>query len=247
MIRPHALATGHARYANSVLLVSLVILCASCAKASERSHLVTGSPADNAAAGVLGSNVVERVVHVSSKLPSYRFVLTPDFAAHRATLDADAIGRIDISLKNSKTVMQTIAVETSDASWLTTTFHTLDINFDGYEDFAVMHVTGGKWHSESYWLFDPGSGRYITNALTAELRQLEHNGLTLDPRKREVRIQHFIGVCTNSFEIYRVENGHLVLMESEIHSPREPGRCEVERRKRVNGKMVLIETREQRH
>jgi hypothetical protein len=58
----------------------------------------------------------------------------------------------------------------------------------------------------SYWLFDPGSGRFVTNALTAELRNLMHHGLTLDARRKEIRVSLWIGTCPDSFEIYRIEN-----------------------------------------
>ena len=229
---------------NVALWLLLIILCASCAKPVGGPHRAKG---DNPDATVLNSNVVMRTVQVSPKLPAYRFVLTPDFADNNSPGGPQHIGRIDIFKGNSKQVLQSIDVEGAHGSWFTESFHPVDINFDGYLDFAVVYEVGGKYSRESYWLFEPGSGRYITNALTAELRELTYRELTLEPQKKEIRLAHFIGVCLDSWEIFRVENGHLILMESEMHSPKEPGRCMVEKRKWVNGELVLIETTEQKH
>lgn len=157
------------------------------------------------------------------------------------------VGRIDIFAGNSSKVLQSIDVEGTDPHWFQESFHTLDINFDGYQDFAVVYEVGGKWSSDSYWLFDPRSGRYITNALTAELKELMPLELKVDAQKKEIRISFFSGPCPSSFEIYRIENGHLVLMESEIHSATKPGRCLVEKRKRIDGKLTLIEVSELKH
>jgi hypothetical protein len=237
-------AGRRAGYSTTFVVCLLGLLCAtSCANPARIACQVTASPG----AAALSSNIVIRTVQVSPRLPAYRFVLTPDPATDDPPPEPRHIGRIDIFKRNSKVVWQSIAVEGSHPDWLTKSFHPVDINFDGYLDFAVVYEIAGKWSSESYWLFDPGSGRFVTNALTAELRKLTHHTLTLDPRKKEIRISHFIGICLNSFENFRVENGQLVLMESEIHTPREPGRCLVEKRKRVNKDLTLIETQERMH
>jgi len=89
--------------------------------------------------------------------------------------------------------------------------------------------------SERFWLFDPRSGRFITNALTAELQQFVRLDFKLDPQKKQIRVSFFVGPCLSSFEIYRIQNGHLLLMASEIYEPKELGRCIVEKRKRING------------
>jgi hypothetical protein len=133
------------------------------------------------------------------------------------------------------------------SSWLTNSFHPVDVNMDGYWDIAVVYEVEAKWGCHSFWLFEPASGRFVTNALTANLREVRHNGLTFDPVKKELRASLFLGVCLNSFEIYRIERGRLVLQESEIHEPQKPGRCRVTIRRRVNGELVLIESKEREH
>ncbi len=247
MIEPIGLAAGRAGNVQAALLFLLIILSTSCARPANGADGATEIPAGKSGAGILDSNIVVRSVRVSQKLPPYRFVLTPDFSDSNSDGSPRHIGRIEISKGNSKQMLQSIDVEGPHGSWFTESFRTVDINFDGYLDFAVLYDLGGKYSRDSYWLFDPGSGRFITNALTAELRELAHRELTLEPQKKEIRLSYFIGVCLNSFEIFRVENGHLVLMESEIHSPKEPGRCVVEKRRRINGELVLIETAERQH
>ncbi len=226
-----------------IVLCLLGLLFTSSANPAKIASQATDSPS----AAILNSNIVIRSIQVSPKLPPYRFVLTPDLVTDDSSQGTRHIGQIEVFKGNSKMALQSLDVEGSDPDWFIKSFHPVDINFDGYLDFAVLYEVGGKWSSESYWLFDPGSGRFVTNALTADLRQLNHNGLTLHPKKKEIRIALFIGVCLNSFEIFRVENGHLVLLESEIHSPIEPGRCVVKRRKRVNGEITLIEVKEPKH
>jgi hypothetical protein len=233
-----------ARQVTLAVLIGLTSVPMTLALAQQTNLGTPAEPRAGGRAGAPDANSVVRSVQVSAKLPPYRFVLKPDVATNNSSLGSWHMGHIDIFKGNSKVVWQSIAVEGADPSQLVTSFHTLDINFDGYQDFAVVYEIAAKWGSYSYWLFDPGSGRFITNALTADLRKLGYDRLTLIPQRNEIRISLFIGICRNSFEVYRVQNGHLVLMESEIHSPRGPGRCLVETRKRVNGKLTLVETKE---
>ena len=194
------------------------------------------------------TNSVIRSIQVSPKLPLFRFILKPDIWPRNDHFwTSERIGRIEVFNGNSKALRQSIDVPGTHPSWLTNSFDSMDINMDGYQDIGVLYEVGGKWGSHSYWLFEPKSGRFITNALTADLRKLEHNGLTLNPRKREIRTSYFIGICLKSFKIHRIEKGRLALIESEMHSPIEPGRCLVEKRKRVNGELVLVKAKEQKH
>jgi hypothetical protein len=205
------------------------------------------APVENGRLPVPDTNSVIKRFQVSPKLPSYRFVLKPDRESNNDSFDLGHIGCIDVFKGNSKVLWQRIDVEGLAPSVLTDSFRPVDINMDGYQDFQVFYCAGAKWGSHSYFLFDPRSGRFITNALTADLREIEHNGLALDPRKKEIRASLFIGTCLSSFEIYRIENGNLTLIESETHSPIKPGRCRVEKRKRVNGKLAFVEAKEQEH
>lgn len=188
-----------------------------------------------------------RSAQISPELPRYRFALKPDISSENSVGDFPRVGRIDVFKGDSEAVLQSIDVTSTHWSWLTNSFRTVDINMDGYQDLSVVYQVGGKWGRHNYWLFDPGSSLFATNALTSALRELSHNGLKLNPEKKEIRISHFIGICLNSFDIYRIEKGRLTLLESEFHMPIRWGRCTVEKRKRVNGEMVLIESKEREH
>ena len=194
------------------------------------------------------TNDFVRSIQVSSKLPPYRFVLKPDISSDHGNPTSDTIiGQMEIFRGDSQVLWQRLMVPGVGSSWLTNSFHSVDVNMDGYPDVAVVYEAGGKWGCHSYWLFEPTSGRFVTNALTADLRKVTHNGLTFDPAKKELRASHFIGVCLNSFERYRIEHGRLVLQESKIHEPQKLGRCRVTIRRRVNGELVLIESKEREH
>jgi hypothetical protein len=194
------------------------------------------------------TNDFVRSVRVSSNLPPFRLVLKPDTRSDEGHPGTDAIiGQIEIFRDHSPELWQRLLVPGIHSRWLTNSFHSVDINMDGYRDIAVLYEVAAKWGCHSYWLFEPASGRFATNALTADLREVRHNGLTFDPAKKELRASLFIGVCLNSFERYRIEHGRLVLQESERHEPRAPGRCLVTIRKRVNGELVLIESSEREH
>jgi len=233
-----------ARLLELVLLANL--LAPGLARPAQQTNRgLPAAPAANTQPAVSATNDFIRSVRASPKLPPYRFVLKPDAWTDKPHPAPDEhIGRMEVFKGGSTSLWQRLEVIGTHPSWLTNTFHSMDINMDGYQDISVRYETASKWASHSYWLFDPKSGRFITNALTADLREVTHNGLKFDPKKKEIRASLFLGTCLNSFELYRIEKGRLVLLTSEIHSRVDDGRCMVEKRKRMNGKMVLVEARE---
>jgi hypothetical protein len=46
----------------------------------------------------------------------------------------------------------------------------------GYLDFSVLSEFAGKWGSETFWVYDPASGRFAQNALTRELGSVANFG-----------------------------------------------------------------------
>jgi hypothetical protein len=179
-------------------------------------------------------------VQINSNLPPYRFELAP--SAERGSTETDDVlmGKIRIFREGTAAPVQTISVWGADPARFTTSFRMCDMNFDGYLDLVEFHVAGAKWGSESYWLFDPGSGRFITNTLTAQLGELMYQDIAVNPAKAEIRISLWIGLCMKSFEVYRVERGKLVLVESEIHMPEDAHHCMVTRKKRTGQKLVTL-------
>ena len=116
----------------------------------------------------------------------------------------------------------------------------VDVNFDGYLDMVDFHFAGAKWRSDSYWLFDQASGRFITNKLTAQLGELMYQSIAVNPAKAEIRTSLWIGLCNKSFEVYRIKGDKLVLVESEIHMPEDYRHCMVTRKKRTGQKLVTL-------
>ena len=113
------------------------------------------------------------------------------------------------------------AVRTDDALQLLTimasqpinfpaTFATSDVNFDGYLDFSVLAEFGGTFGAQSWWIYDPASGRFVQNELTRQLRKLGNNGYHLDPKKHEISIEGLLAVCPALVDRYRLEGDRLV-------------------------------------
>ena len=179
-------------------------------------------------------------VQINSTLPPYRFVLTP--SAERGSADTDEVlmGKITVFREGTAAPVQTISVWGADRARFTTTFRMVDVNFDGDLDLVDFHCAGAKWRSDSYWLIDQASGRFITNKLTAQLGELMYQSIAVNPAKAEIRTSLWIGVCNRSFEVYRIERGKLVLIESGIHMPEDSHHCMVTRKKRTGLKLVTL-------
>jgi sugar lactone lactonase YvrE len=109
------------------------------------------------------------------------------------------------------------------------TFSAYDINFDGYLDFSVLAEHGAKYGQSSIWVYDPGSGLFVQNELTQQLRGWA-GWLGFDPKKHEiiVSINRALymyladpgGSCPAAYRAlegdrYRVENNRLILTHKE--------------------------------
>ena len=210
--------------------------------------------ADNQIDRGTGREEVSFLIKINPKLPPYRFRLIPDqFAlancddprdSDRCGQEHPRVGRIEISTDGASDVLQTIDVESNAwASMFTKHFKALDINFDGYLDIATLDGFGAKWSGFNYWLFDKRSGRFITNALTRELRELSFNEIVLRPKTKEIYTTHLPSVCFGK-KIHKIVNGRLVLMYSEEPMLKGEGDdfCKLIIEKRINGKMRRIRT-----
>jgi hypothetical protein len=182
---------------------------------------------------------VSHSVLINSNLPPYRMVLEPATQRDSAR-DEVLMGTIKVFGKESATPVQTIPVLGTDPSWFTPGFRMVDVNFDGYLDLVEFHSAGAKWRSDSYWLFDPPTGRFMTTRLTTQLGELMYQEIAVDAAKTEIRTSLWIGVCNKSFEVYRIERGKLVLIESEIHKPEDAHHCLVTRKKRSARKLKIF-------
>jgi hypothetical protein len=156
------------------------------------------------------------VIEISPKLSPYVVRLAPDPASKWIGGQAQQVGRIEISRDGAHDLLQVIEVSTgADGSWFTKNFRAKDVNFDGYLDLMVLSDQGAKWGSFLYWLFDPESGRFITNKLTRQLGRLMANTYDWNPESRTLHLGFLNNDQARIGETYRIENGQLVLVEIE--------------------------------
>jgi hypothetical protein len=124
-------------------------------------------------------------------------------------------------------------------------FEARDVNFDGYLDIAVLREFGAKWGRQTWWVFAPASGKFISDEFTEELGQVSANGLVLDPARRNIVAPHltYLTGCGRTRDVYHVEQDrHLVLIHQEdIHG--SPGSCTLTTRDRVNGELQVTKVR----
>jgi hypothetical protein len=186
------------------------------------------------------------LVEIAPGLPPYRLQFIPDKGA--AASDAGNsekvrhVGRIVIS-RRGLAAIQTIELESHlPAPDVMKWFDAKDINFDGYLDLAVPFESGAKWMSFTYWCFAKSKGRFATGALSDELREVRANSIELDPQVDEIHAWHMGSDCPGLHEIFKIVDGHLVLVRDEKYAPESKG-CVLSIEKRIEGKMAVVETR----
>jgi len=194
-----------------------------------------------------GAEPQSLLVEIGPGLPPYRFHLVPD--QNPAAVDAGNsekprhVGRIEISRRGSAAVVRTIEIESHlPATDVMKWFDARDINFDGYLDIAVPFESGAKWMSFTYWFFDKPKGRFMTGALSDELREIRANSLELDAQVEEIHAWHLGNDCPGLHRLFKIVDGHLVLVRDEKYAPGGNG-CILTIEKRIEGKMAVIETR----
>src|SRR5262249_36002207 len=150
-----------------------------------------------------------RTITINRHLPPYQLRLVPGNAPF--TGDVARVGQIVVSRQGDAEPIQTLDILSAcDPGFVLEFFRVEDINFDGYLDIAAPIAYGAKWASFNYWIFDPASGKFVTTALTKQLRGLGWNEMTLSPRARTIQVTHLsLGRGMLVGEIYRVENNGL--------------------------------------
>jgi len=118
-------------------------------------------------------------------------------------------------------------------------FEVKDINFDGYLDIAVVRDGGATWASQTWWLFSPASGKFVSNDFTQALSQIDNNGLKLDEARQNITVYRYSYPqgCGQTKDIYHVEQSQrLVLVHKE--DPKSQGdSCQLTTRDLVEGEM----------
>jgi len=125
-------------------------------------------------------------------------------------------------------------------------FETRDVNFDGYLDIAVLREFGAKWGSQTWWVFSPESGKFISDEFTKALGKVSANGLVLDRGRQNILAGHSTiqTGCGGTQDIYHVEqNRRLVLIHKEEISLSADG-CTLTTRDWINGRMQVTKLRQ---
>jgi hypothetical protein len=81
---------------------------------------------------------------------------------------------------------------------------TRDLDFDGLPDIMAVRDYGAKWATHCVWLYHPDRGRFIENALSRQMEDLEN--LEVDLVRRQIS-SHTIGPTDPSIDEYRIEEG----------------------------------------
>jgi len=194
-----------------------------------------------------GPDALTLLVEIGPNLAPYQFHFVPDQAeAALAAGNSEKprhVGRIEISRRSSAAVIQTIEIEShlpmADAiKW----FDARDISFDGYLDVAIPFESGAQWMSFTFWFFDKSQGRFVSGALSDELREIRANSIDVDAQVQEIHAWHLGADCPGLHEIFKIVDGHLILVRDEKYAPGGNG-CVLSIEKRIDGKMAVVETR----
>ena len=179
-------------------------------------------------------------------------------------------GDIEVARCQDGNRLQTLPIMADEPLGYASTFHADDINLDGYLDFSVVtEFTGSNGDMRSYWVYDPGTGIFIQNEFTHELRcgsvavtskygdTASEIGETcwgaadidFDPEKHEISRRYFggaMGDCPNTGEgkgeRYRVVNNRLILIHKQEFEL-EPKPCTVTEWDLIGGTMRITKVR----
>ena len=216
----------------------LAMLCSDIASSAQAEKILTAEDfAQNrvprCSGGPTGLEPIMMRVSISPTLPPYQFKLTIQSLAARPG-EIHAVGKIEISIPPSGTVVQTIEANSIWDWGLCQFFTAADVNFDGYLDISFVRDGGAKWASREYYIFEPLSGRYISNALTQDLAKVKENGISFDSQTHEIRAA-FMGPwpCAGGLNIYRIQEGRLNEVQQETVTPSN-GQCIRETKRWVN-------------
>jgi hypothetical protein len=156
------------------------------------------------------------------------------------------VGLIRVFACDTGALLQSVAAESSgDPGMFVRFFEVRDVNFDGYLDIGVLREFGAKWGSQTWWVWNPASRRFVSNEFTKALGQIKANGLVFDEATHNVTAGHMTEStgCGPTKDIYHVEQGlHLVPIHQENISVGADG-CVLTTLDWVDGSMQRHDTR----
>jgi hypothetical protein len=215
----------------------MLALCAMPALWADVCDGLPGSPPKGA--GLFASNQpLSFKLSVKSGGLAFRVTVRPlwQLKAGREIIDEARAGEIEVARCQDGKPLQVLPIAADQPISFGSTFHAEDLNFDGYLDFSVLtEFSGTGGDIMSYWVYDPGSGIFVQNEFTQELRcgsaavTSQYGGacmvaafIDFDPEKHEIGRKYFggaMGGCPNTGEgkgeRYRVVNSHLILIHKQ--------------------------------
>ena len=133
--------------------------------------LPAGPPKDSK---LFGSNKpLSFKLSVKSGGAAFRITVRPlwQIKADQEIIDETRAGDIEVARCQDGKRLQVLPIAADQEISFGSTFHAEDINFDGYLDFSVVtEFSGANGDIRSYWVYDPGTGIFIQNEFTRELR-----------------------------------------------------------------------------
>jgi hypothetical protein len=188
-------------------------------------------------------------VRINAKGPELHLRLEPDPERKSKADTIHRVGRIRIFSCETGALVQSLEVKTrSDPELFLRFFEVRDVNFDGFLDIAVLHEFGAQWGRQTWWVFSPLSGKFISDEFTKELGQVSHNGLILDAAQQNIVAKHLTDLtgCGPTQDVYHVTESRLALMHSEKISPPTDGTngCVLTISDRVNGEMRVTKVQQ---
>ena len=181
-------------------------------------------------------------VRVSAKGPELHLRLEPVAYPGPESNDVHTVGWIRVFSCESGALLQSLEVGSSDnPKRFLQSFEMKDVNFDGYLDISVIREGGAKWVRQTWWMFSPALGRFVSDAFSKELGEVSHNGLELDSAHLDITARHLTDLtgCGPTKDIYHVEHGRLVLIHQEAISfpPGNAPGCTLTTSDRMNGRL----------
>ena len=166
------------------------------------------------------------LVRVSPKGPELHFRLEPDpewksspAAAGNASVPR-RVGWIRVFSCETGALVQSLEVQSlwGGPEFFLRFFEVKDINFDGYLDVSVVRDGGATWASQTWWVFSPEVGRFVSNDFTKALSRISNNGLKLDGDHQNIIAYQYRYPqgCGMTKDIYHVQQSRLVLIHQEV-------------------------------
>src|SRR5579863_6025594 len=152
-----------------------LFMLALCAMPTLRADVCDGLPAGPPKGSELtGSNKpLSFKLSVKSGGTAFRITVRPiwQIKANHEIIDEARAGEIEVARCQDGKQLQVLPIAADQPIAFGSTFQADDLNFDGYLDFSVVTLFAGTTGEiRSYWVYDPGSGIFIQNEFTQELR-----------------------------------------------------------------------------